>query len=59
MGIVIAGTGSYIPNGIEKNEAFQEHQFLNNDGSTFKHDNEVIIEKIQSITGIGERRYAR
>lgn len=58
MGIQIIGTGSYIPSSIEKNEAFINHQFLNNDGSAFKHENEVIIKKFKSITGIGERRYA-
>jgi len=58
MGIQIIGTGSYIPSSIEKNEAFINHQFLNNDGSPFKHPNDVIIKKFKSITGIGERRYA-
>ena len=57
MGIQITGTGSYIPKVVEKNQAFQENQFLNNDGTEIKHPNEVIIEKFKSITGIGERRY--
>ncbi|MEM9678833.1 MAG: ketoacyl-ACP synthase III, partial [Bacteroidota bacterium] len=58
MVIRITGTGSYIPSSIEKNENFQQHQFLNSDGSTFKYENDVIIEKFKAITGIGERRYA-
>lgn len=58
MGIQIIGTGSYVPSSIEKNEDFINHQFLNNDGSAFKHENDVIIKKFKSITGIGERRYA-
>lgn len=58
MSIKITGTGSYIPNGIEKNEDFQAHEFLNTDGSNFKYENTVIIEKFKAITGIGERRYA-
>jgi 3-oxoacyl-[acyl-carrier-protein] synthase-3 len=58
MGIQIIGTGSYIPSSIETNDAFIDHQFLNNDGSAFKHNNELIIKKFKSITGIGERRYA-
>lgn len=58
MGIQIIGTGSYVPSSIEKNDAFINHQFLNNDGSAFKHDNDIIIKKFKSITGIGERRYA-
>lgn len=59
MNIKITGTGSYIPDTIEKNDAFQEHIFLNNDGSKINHPNEVIIEKFQAITGIAERRYAK
>jgi 3-oxoacyl-[acyl-carrier-protein] synthase-3 len=58
MNIKITGTGSYIPDVIEKNESFQHHKFLNSDGSTINHSNEVIIEKFQAITGIRERRYA-
>ncbi|WP_411768683.1 3-oxoacyl-ACP synthase III family protein [Winogradskyella sp. A3E31] len=58
MSIRITGTGSYIPKSIEKNEDFKEHEFLNTDGSTFTQENDVIIEKFEAITGIGERRYA-
>lgn len=59
MAIRITGTGSYVPSGIEKNEDFHGHEFLDVDGTTFSHENEVIIEKFKSITGIGERRYAQ
>jgi 3-oxoacyl-[acyl-carrier-protein] synthase-3 len=59
MNIKITGTGSYIPDTIEKNNAFHEHIFLNNDGSVINSPNEVIIEKFQAITGIAERRYAK
>lgn len=58
MGIKITGTGSYIPKSIEKNEDFHQHQFLNADGSSINHPNEVIVEKFKAITGIVERRYA-
>ncbi|MDY2587437.1 3-oxoacyl-ACP synthase III family protein [Winogradskyella aquimaris] len=58
MGIKITGTGSYIPNSIEKNEDFHQHQFLNADGSKIDYPNEVIVDKFKSITGIVERRYA-
>ncbi|MGR7813445.1 3-oxoacyl-ACP synthase III family protein [Lacinutrix undariae] len=57
MSIKITGTGSYIPSNIEKNEDFQEHHFLNADGTSFNSTNDVIIEKFKSITGIEERRY--
>lgn len=59
MNIKITGTGSYIPDTIEKNEAFYEHTFLNTDGSVINYPNTVIIEKFQAITGIAERRYAK
>ncbi len=58
MSIKITGTGSYIPSSIEKNENFHKHHFLNTDGSSLTHPNEVIIEKFKAITGIDERRYA-
>ena len=59
MNIKITGVGSYIPDTIEKNEDFHQHQFLNTDGSTIEHPNEVIVEKFKEITGIVERRYAK
>jgi 3-oxoacyl-[acyl-carrier-protein] synthase-3 len=58
MAIKITGTGSYIPNRIQKNEDFNQHNFLNVDGSEINHDNEVIVGKFKAITGISERRYA-
>lgn len=59
MGIHITGVGSYIPTQTEKNEAFLNHSFLDNDGTPFKSDNSEIIEKFKAITGIEERRYAK
>ena len=58
MNIRITGTGTYIPDNIEKNEDFHQHTFLNTDGSTINNPNEVIVEKFKAITGIVERRYA-
>jgi 3-oxoacyl-[acyl-carrier-protein] synthase-3 len=58
MSISITGTGSYIPSLKVTNKDFGKHQFLNSDGSPFKQDNDVIIEKFKAITGIEERRYA-
>jgi 3-oxoacyl-[acyl-carrier-protein] synthase-3 len=54
----ITGTGCYIPTVIQGNDTFLQHRFLNEDGSSFGTDNDVIIEKFKSITGIEERRYA-
>ncbi|MFD2551844.1 3-oxoacyl-ACP synthase III family protein [Bizionia sediminis] len=58
MAVKITGTGSYIPGNIETNADFQLHEFMNDDGSPFKQNNETIIKKFKAITGISERRYA-
>ncbi len=58
MNIKITGSGSYIPDVVEKNENFHQHKFLNEDGSSIDYPNEVIVEKFKAITGIVERRYA-
>ena len=55
---VITGTGSFIPTLVKKNSDFLNSEFLNEDGTSFGYDNEIIIEKFKSITGIEERRYA-
>lgn len=54
---VITGTGSYIPTLVKRNSDFLTNQFLNEDGTPFGYENEVVIEKFKSITGIQERRY--
>jgi len=54
----ITGTGCYIPTIIQENAKFSNHRFFNADGTPFEAENEVIIEKFKSITGIEERRYA-
>ncbi len=57
MSIGITGTGSYIPPKAIANKDFEQHEFLNSDGTPLTHSNNVIIEKFKAITGIGERRY--
>jgi 3-oxoacyl-[acyl-carrier-protein] synthase-3 len=59
MNIKITGTGSYIPDNVEKNEDFYNHEFLNSDGSSINAPNEIIVKKFKAITGIDERRYAK
>ena len=59
MNISITGTGSYLPSIVTKNEDFLDHDFLDEDGKGFEHDNGLIIEKFKAITGIVERRYAK
>ncbi|EAR02157.1 3-oxoacyl-ACP synthase III family protein [Maribacter sp. HTCC2170] len=58
MGITITGTGSFLPSVKIENSNFEDHTFLNSDGSSIDAPNDIIIEKFKSITGIGERRYA-
>ncbi|HYG02812.1 MAG TPA: ketoacyl-ACP synthase III [Chryseosolibacter sp.] len=53
----IAATGSYIPEVIVKNEAFENHHFYEADGLKLYRSNKNIIEKFTEITGIRERRY--
>ena len=59
MNIKITGSGSYIPDVVEKNEDFHQHTFLNTDGTSIDYPNEVIVDKFKAITGIVERRYAK
>lgn len=58
MKIKISGIGSYIPETIVANTDFNNHVFLNEDGTPFAYPNDVIIEKFKGITGIEKRRYA-
>ncbi len=59
MNTKITGVGSYIPSGVAPNNQFENHSFYNEDGSLFGHENAVIIEKFEAITGISERRYIK
>ena len=47
MNIKITGTGSYIPDYIETNENFLNHEFLNSDGSQINAPSEVIVKKFK------------
>ncbi|WP_426063403.1 3-oxoacyl-ACP synthase III family protein [Flavobacterium sp. DSP2-3-1] len=58
MKIKITGIGSYIPEKKVSNTDFNNHVFLNEDGTDFAYPNEVVINKFKSITGIEHRRYA-
>jgi len=57
MYIHITGSGKYIPKQVVKNIDFENHAFLNEDGSEIGHDNTIIVSKFKNITGIEERRY--
>jgi 3-oxoacyl-[acyl-carrier-protein] synthase-3 len=58
MKIKITGVGSYIPEIKVANSDFEQHVFLNEDGSPFAYPNEIVIGKFKNITGIEQRRYA-
>ena len=51
------GTGSYIPSKIKKNSDFINHLFLDTDGNKILSKNENVIQKLEAITGIKERKY--
>lgn len=53
----IAGTGSYLPPKIIKNNYFQDHTFFDSSGKPIDKPIEEIIEKFREITNIEERRY--
>jgi 3-oxoacyl-[acyl-carrier-protein] synthase-3 len=55
---IITGTGSYIPSVKIPNRYFLGHQFFRPDGVKIKKSNIDIIDKLEEITCISERRYA-
>jgi len=59
MKIRITGTGSYVPEYIQKNSAFKAHSFYTIEGEPIDSPTEIIVEKFKAITGISERRYAQ
>jgi len=59
MSIIIAGTGSYIPEKIVDEKEFMDHTFYDLNKSRINQSNEKIISKFKSITGIEQRRYAK
>jgi len=54
---VITATGSYIPPRAVPNEHFLDNDFFDADGKRFERSNEEIVQKLNEITGIRERRY--
>ena len=57
MSYKITGSGCYVPTVVQKNNAFLGLSFLDNHGTKFNENNETIIDKFNSITGIEERKY--
>lgn len=56
--IKITGVGSCIPEKSVSNIDFDKHTFLNEDGTPLSHNNDIVIGKFKTITGIEKRRYA-
>jgi 3-oxoacyl-[acyl-carrier-protein] synthase-3 len=54
---IITGSGKYLPGRIISNSDFLDHKFLNDKGEAFVKTNRDIINKLQEITDIKERRY--
>ena len=56
---VIIGTGSYIPETVVPNDHFLQHTFYKKTGERMVKDTSEITAKLQQISGIKERRYAK
>ncbi len=54
---IITGTGSYIPANTVPNRQFLDNEFYNAEGTKIPKANEDIVNKLQEITCIRERRY--
>ncbi len=56
---IITGTGSYIPTVEIPNDHFLGHDFYGSDGIKLERPNVEIINKLEEITCISERRYVK
>lgn len=59
MPTIIKSTGSFIPDRVISEDDFINSSFYNEKYDLIKDDNKKIIKKLEKITGINERRYAR
>jgi len=57
LSVRITGTGMHLPERIIKNDYFLNHQFMSLDGKMNAKPQTEIIQKLEAITGIQERRY--
>jgi 3-oxoacyl-[acyl-carrier-protein] synthase-3 len=57
MKTIILGTGSVIPDVVVLNSHFESNEFYDHGGVRLERSGVEIIEKLESITGIKERRY--
>lgn len=54
---IIVGTGSVLPEFVVPNSDFEANEFFTPDGVRIAKTSKEIIEKLEAITGIRERRY--
>ena len=57
MNYKITGSGSYIPTNTQDNGTFLSQSFYDDNGVKLELDNQTIIDKFNSITGIEQRKY--
>jgi 3-oxoacyl-[acyl-carrier-protein] synthase-3 len=57
LSVKITGTGTHLPERVIKNNHFLTHQFMGPDGKVNEKPQAEIIQKLETITGIQERRY--
>ena len=57
MNYKITGSGSCIPTNIQDNGTFLSQSFYDDNGVKLELDNQTIIDKFNSITGIEQRKY--
>lgn len=54
---IISGTGSVIPDLLVPNSHFEANEFYDRAGARIEKSGKEIVEKLESISGIRERRY--
>lgn len=54
---IITATGSYLPERVIPNSYFLNHEFCDGQGVKLERPNPAIVQKLQDITGIKERRF--
>jgi len=57
MGSIISGTGSAMPKRVITNDFFLNHTFYNKDGSKNEKPTADVVNKLEEISGIKERRF--
>lgn len=55
---IIIGSGHYLPEQVVPNNAFLNHEFFDAEGAKVSKPNSEVVQKLNEITEIRERRYA-